>query len=99
MPDDIEYPIITKPIESYEGLKSYFYIYYEKSDLSVAYDRMTSDSDLLLQRFVNKLTEVAHEGSPIVCGKDVLFAVEARYTYILAHSCSMEMTVANPADD
>lgn len=54
IPDDIEYPIITKPIESYEGWKSDYYICNDESELSAAYGRITSGSDLLLQRFVKK---------------------------------------------
>ena len=99
IPDDIEYPIITKPIESYEGWKSDYYICNDESELSAAYGHITSDSDLLLQRFVKKVTERTYEGCSIACGKEVLFAIEARYTYTLADSYSMEMTVANPADN
>lgn len=97
--DDIEYPIITKPRESYEDWKADYYICNEESNLSAAYDHITSDSHLLLQRFVNKLAERTYEGCPIAYGKDVLFFIEARYTYALDDSCSMDMTVPNPTDD
>lgn len=48
---------------------------------------------------MNKLAERTYEGCPIAYGKDVLFFIEARYTYALDDSCSMDMTVPNPTDD
>ena len=97
IPVDITYPVITKPIESYEGWKQDYYICSNKEELKKAYKKIKGNT-LLLQSYIKKKTEMTLEGFSAEQGKKTLFAIKARYTYILPDYYSMAM-VSNATDD
>lgn len=98
IPVDITYPVITKPIESYEGWKQDYYICSNKEELKKAYKKIKGNT-LLLQSYIKKKTEMTLEGFSAEQGKKTLFAIKARYTYILPDYYSMAMVVSNATDD
>ena len=99
LPNDIEYPVITKPIRPYADWKSDYYVCNNEDELIIAYSKIGGGSELLLQRYVDKVTERTYEGCAVDKGRDVLFSIEARYTYTLPDYYSMEMVVSNPTDE
>ena len=96
-PIDIRYPVITKPIESYEGWKQDYFVCSSEDELREAYKKIKGNT-LLLQRYIKKKTEITLEGFSAKEGCEVLFAIKARYTYVLPDYYSMSMIVSNSSD-
>lgn len=97
IPNDIQYPIITKPMRSYEGWKQDYYVCRNDVELLAAFDRIKAP-EVLLQRYVDKVTERTYEGVSVDHGRDVFFSIQTRYTYKLPDYYSMEMIVSSPDD-
>lgn len=95
IPEDIEYPVITKPLESYVGWKKDYHVCFDEDELKEAYGKLKCE-ELLLQLYVSKATERTYEGVSCNRGSDVLFAIQTRYTYSLPDCYSMEMDVMEP---
>ncbi len=95
IPNDIAYPIITKPLTSYPDWKNDYYVCNDESELITAYSKITRDDDLLLQQYITKVNELCLDGCAIQKGKKVLVTISSTYTYVLPDYYSMEMIVKN----
>lgn len=97
IPSDIEFPVITKPISSYEGWKHDYYVCNSVEELNNAFKKIKAEK-VLLQEYIKKKTEMTIEGVSVNKGRDVFFAIQAVYTYILPDYYSMAMIVSNFED-
>lgn len=83
IPDQLQYPIITKDINPNSGSwKSDVFICGNEKELKKAYETITSDI-VLLQRFVNKKNEYALEGFTVAKGSEMLIATAMTWKYII----------------
>lgn len=81
MPSKVEYPIITKAISPNSGAwKGDVYICNNEVELKTAYQKIKSPQ-VLLQKFIDKKTEVALEGYSIQHGRKMLVGVQCTYLY------------------
>lgn len=98
IPANLTYPIITKPIESYEGWKQDYFVCKNEEELKEAYKKIKGTT-LLLQLYIKKKTEMTLEGFSTKKGNSVFFAIKTRYTYILPDYYSMSMIIDNANDE
>ena len=97
VPDDIVYPVITKTIASTSGAwKEDYYVCDSEEELLEAYSKIKG-TDLLLQQYVNKKTEIALDGVCVNNGKQYI-TIASRYTYALPDNYSAEMIISNYND-
>lgn len=96
VPDDIEYPIITKPTYSYDNWKEDYYICRNEQELLDAYDEVKGE--VFLQQYIQKDTKICFDGVVVDHGKSMLAAIQSTYTYALPDYYSSEMIVSNPDD-
>jgi len=83
VPDDLEYPIITKAISPNSGAwKADVHICENAEELKTAYDNIESP-EILVQRFINKKTEMAIEGFCANHGKDFFGSIQSNYQYVI----------------
>lgn len=94
IPQDIVYPVITKPLTSYVGWKNDYYVCYTEKELKDAF-KVIKGEDILLQQFISKVNELCLDGIVVNHGKDLFIAIASKYTYILPDYYSMEMVVSN----
>lgn len=81
IPENLEYPIITKDINpNAGGWKSDVFICNNKEELLRAFKQISSPR-VLLQKFINKKTEVAFEGCSVNKGTASLIAIKSTYKY------------------
>lgn len=93
IPEDIEFPIITKSISpNVGGWKSDVNICYSKETLAEAYKSIEA-STVLVQKYIEKENEYCMEGFAANKGKDVLIAIVSTYNYLLPDYYSPYMTV------
>ena len=98
VPDDIQYPIITKAIIStLDNWKSDMIICHDEKELKNAYEKIRSDK-VLLQKYIVKKNELCLEGCSANSGRDVLISIASKYNYQLEDSYSPYMTVSNLKD-
>ena len=77
IPNDIEFPVITKAINSFGAeWKSIVHICKNVEELKEAYKRIKASDCLLLQEYIEKKDEQSYEGFSINNGRDVFFAVQ-----------------------
>lgn len=77
IPDDIEYPVITKAINSFgEEWKEIVKICRDEQDLLLAYKNIKKSEYILLQKYIEKVDEQSYDGFSINHGKDVFFTVQ-----------------------
>ncbi len=93
IPDDIIFPVITKPFESYDGWKQDYYICKNEEDLKVALEKVKGK--VFLQQYIKKVNELDINGIAINHGTDVFISIAVTYTYLLPDYYSMEMIVKN----
>lgn len=94
IPDGIEFPVITKTISSTTGAwKEDYYICNNEQELLEAY-KLIKGTDLLLQQYIKKKTEIALDGVSVHNGKDYL-TIASKYTYALPDGYSAEMVISN----
>ena len=75
IPHDIQYPIITKAINSFgKEWKDIVYICNNEQDLKEAYSKIKSEA-ILLQEYVDKIDELSYEGISINHGNQCLFTM------------------------
>lgn len=83
IPDDLEYPIITKAIHSFgKEWKSIVFICNNESELREAYSKISSD-ELLLQKYIKKIDEQSYEGFSVNHGEEAFFSVQNNEVYHL----------------
>ena len=95
IPQDIQYPIITKAIIStLDNWKDDMIICHNENELLEAYKIIRSEN-VLLQKYIKKKNELCMEGCSVNRGKDVLISIASTYNYQLEDSYSPYMTVSN----
>ncbi len=81
IPEDIEYPIITKAINSYSAeWKSIVSICHNEDELKEAYRNIKSEY-ILLQKYIQKADEQSYEGISVNRGKDVFYIMQNNEIY------------------
>lgn len=96
IPDDIVYPVMTKTIASTAGAwKEDYYVCKSEKELLNAYSKIKG-TDLLLQQYINKKTEIALDGVCVNNGNQYI-TIASRYTYALPDNYSAEMVISNYA--
>lgn len=97
IPENIDYPIITKPVSSYTGWKQDYHVCNHQADLIDALALISPRADeVLIQKYIEKETERTLEGASVNNGNDVFVSIETRYTYSLPDYYSMKMEVMEP---
>lgn len=95
IPEELEYPIITKAIDStVGGWKSDMFICHNQQELKDAYSKIRS-TDVMLQKYIEKKNEYCLEGFSFNHGEEVFITIESFYNYKLPMSYSPYMTVNN----
>ena len=95
IPSDIEYPIITKTINSKtSNWKKEVHICHNEKELQDAYKEIQSE-ELILQKYIYKKNEIAVSGVSVNKGKNVLYTMEINFNYLLEDTYSYYMTVKN----
>ena len=99
IPAVLEYPVITKAIDpAVGGWKSDVFICKNEDELKAAYQRIKSPR-VLLQKFINKKTEVSLEGFCINHGKQNMVTTKATQLYNIQGYYSPYHTVENFDDE
>ena len=100
IPADIEYPIITKALNSYgTEWKNIVFICHNEQELKEAFSHMKSPQ-VLLQRYIeDKTTEYSFEGFAINHGKDVFISIHTRDLYVLQGQYCPYLDVKNCDDE
>ncbi len=93
IPENIEYPIITKSISpNIGGWKADVHICNSAEELKNAYDHILSPQ-VLLQKFVEKKNEYCLDGFSINRGKKMFIPIASTYNYLIRGYYSPYMTV------
>ncbi len=95
IPKDIEYPIMTKAINS-SGIewKDIVFICHNDEELKTAYSKMKSEY-ILLQKYINKVNEVSFDGFSADHGKDLIILTEVYQEYCIPDKYSPYWDVRN----
>ena len=96
VPEDIEYPVITKPTYSYDDWKQDYYVCNNEQELLDAYKKVKGE--VFLQQYIRKDTEICFDGVVVDHGNSMLAAIQSTYTYALPDYYSSEMIVSSPED-
>lgn len=95
IPDDLEYPIITKSISpNVGGWKSDVHICRSKEELEKAYETIESPL-VLVQKFIEKKNEFCLDGFSANKGKDFFVGIASTYKYLIPGYYSPYMDVFN----
>ncbi len=98
IPTDIEYPIMTKAINSFgKEWKDIVYICRNNDELKSAYSKMKSEK-ILIQRYVDKIDEVSFDGFSVDHGKQVIILTEAYQEYCIPDKYSPYWNIKNNTD-
>lgn len=95
VPEGIEYPVITKAIDStVGGWKNDMFICKNETELKEVFPKIKSQN-VMIQRYIVKKNEYCLEGFSCNKGNDVFISIESIYNYRLPMSYSPYMTVNN----
>ena len=95
IPSEIEYPVITKPVNSNMGAwKHDMFICNNDDELKSAYKKIQSQ-ELILQKYIVKKNEYCLDGFSINKGNDVFISIASTYKYFLPLSYSSYMDIFN----
>lgn len=95
VPENLEYPVITKAIDStIGGWKSDMFICNNREELVNAFERIASPV-VMIQQYIVKKNEYCLEGFSSNHGNEVFISIESIYNYVLPMSYSPYMTVNN----
>lgn len=98
IPSDIEYPIMTKAINSLGNeWKDIVYICHSDEELLSAFNKMKS-KEILLQRYVDKVDEVSFDGFSIDHGNQTIILTEVYQEYCIPDKYSPYWDVRNNTD-
>lgn len=98
IPGDIEYPIMTKAINSIgEEWKDIVYICNNDAELREAYSKMKSEY-ILVQQYIKKTDEVSFDAFSANRGKDVFIVTEAYQMYNIPDKYSPYWRIENPTN-
>lgn len=99
IPENLEYPIITKDINpNAGGWKSDVFVCHNEDELKEAFKKISSPK-VLLQKYVEKKTEFAFEGCSVNGGKSTLIAIKSTYRYAIPAYYSPFMDCESLHDD
>lgn len=83
IPDNIDYPVFTKPIHpNVGGHKADMLICNSKKELQTAYKKIKT-SEVLIQEYIDKKNELEYNGISINHGEEVLFTIGTNYYYTI----------------
>lgn len=95
IPEKIEYPVITKAIDStIGGWKSDMFICKCEDELRQAFEHIQSPT-VMIQKYIVKKNEYCLEGFSCNGGSEIFLSIESTYNYNLPQSYSPYMTVNN----
>ena len=98
IPADIEYPIMTKAINSFgDEWKDIVFICHSDDELRAAYKKIKS-KEILIQRFIEKVDEVSFDGFSIDKGNQVIILTEVYQEYCIHDKYSPYWDVRNNTD-
>lgn len=98
IPDNLEYPVITKSIASTVGAwKKDVFICYSREELLSAYSKIKSPV-VLLQKYIKKKNELCLDGFCANKGNLQFISIASNYNYVLADTYSSYMTIKNFQD-
>ena len=81
IPENIEYPIITKAINSYSAeWKGIVSICHNEEELKMAFSRIKSEY-IILQKYIQKVDEQSYEGISYNRGKDIFYIMQNNEVY------------------
>lgn len=93
IPDNLEYPIITKAIIStLDDWKKDMIICKNEQELKAAYEIIRSEK-VLLQKYIEKKNELCLDGVSYNKGQNVAITIASTYNYVLPDNYSPYMTV------
>lgn len=99
IPENINYPVITKSISpNIGGWKSDVHICHSEEELIEAYKSIEAPT-VLVQKYIEKQNEYCMEGFSANNGNDVLVAIVSTYNYLLPDYYSPYMTVRNMTNE
>jgi D-aspartate ligase len=99
IPEGLVYPVITKDINpNAGGWKSDVFVCNSEEELKAAYEKISSPV-VLLQRYIEKKTEIAFEGCSVNKGQSSLIAIESTYKYAIPAYYSPFMTCKSLHDE
>lgn len=94
IPDDLEFPVITKSISpNVGGWKSDVNICWTRAELEGAYKSIQSP-DVLVQKYIEKKNEYCLDGFCIDKGRQMFHAIASVYNYVIPGYYSPYMTVS-----
>ena len=94
IPENIQYPIITKGINpSTGGYKSDVFICENEKELMEAYKKIIS-SEVLIQKFIDKENEYALQGFSVNHGDNIFVATAIKFNYLIKGYYSPYMKVS-----
>ena len=97
IPEDLQYPVITKSISPViGGWKSDVFICENETELLKAYEKIQTP-EVILQKYIDKKNEYALEGYVIDHGKKACYTLAETYNYLIKGYYSPYFTV-HPAD-
>ncbi len=95
IPNDLEYPIITKAISPNSGAwKEDVFICNSKEELKKAYKKIKGNI-IILQKYIEKINELCLEGLATKHGKNVFIGIGTNYKYLVPGAYSPWMNVFN----
>jgi len=95
IPEDIEYPVITKAISSIRpGWKSDVFVCNSEAELLDALKKIKSDN-VLVQKYIRKKNELCLDGLSINQGKDLFIAIASNYICINEATYGNSLNVFN----
>lgn len=98
IPEDIEYPVITKAIIStLDNWKKESFICNSRKELNEVYKKLRTKK-IIIQKFIKKKNELCLDGFSVDKGKKVFYAIASNYNNIIDNAYSNYMTVKNPYD-
>lgn len=95
IPNDIEYPVMTKAINSIgREWKEIVYICKNSSELKDVFCNIKSDY-ILIQKYIDKVDEISIDAFSVNRGKDVFFVMEAHQEYCIEDKYSPYWEIRN----
>lgn len=95
IPEDIEYPIMTKAVNSIgEEWKDIVFICHNDEELISAYSKMKSKK-VLVQQYIEKVDEASFDAFSVKKGKDVFIVMEAYQMYNIPDKYSPYWKIQN----
>lgn len=95
IPENIEYPIITKSISPVVGgWKSDVFICYSENELREAYEKIRAPK-VIIQKYIEKKNEYCLDGFCAKNGEIMFTSIETTYNYLIKGYYSPYMTVKN----